>query len=286
MTTATQHLHDRIAVVFDFDLTLAPGTFDALLQRCEQEPDKWKADLVAPLQRKGWEEILAKVFGLVQLAGENDVSITRDLMAQVGHDLRLFDGVPDLFGELRHVAQQVRPGVELEFYIVSSGLRDIIAHTTIATEFKAIWATQLHFTDDGTVSFPKLIVTHPEKVRYILALCKGLDPAGPNAPSEVYRDLPDEQWHVPLDQVVYVGDGTSDMGVFRFLNSRGGIALAVYKGKDSEEWQSAERVAPDRRVENLAPSEYGADGELMRSLGLAVRSIAHRVALRALAQGQ
>ncbi|WIJ24977.1 HAD family hydrolase [Devosia sp. RR2S18] len=285
MATATRYLHDRIAVVFDFDLTLAVGTFDALLRRCGQDPDNWKAENVNPLQQQGWEEVLAKVFALIELSGESDASITRELLKEVGRGLELFDGVPDLFGRLRQAAEQVRPGLELEFYVVSSGLADIISHTTIATEFKAIWATQLHFDDEDRVCFPKLIVTHPEKVRYILALCKGLDAAGPNAPSEVYSELPDEQWHTSLDQVVYVGDGSSDMSVFQFLNSRGGIALAVYKGQESDDWQSAGRMSPDRRVENLASADYRSGGELMQSLCLAVESIAHKVALRALAQG-
>ena len=55
------------------------------------------------------------------------------------------------------------------------------------------------------------MITFPEKVRYTLSLAKGFNPSGPNTPSDVYRENPSEDWHVPLDQIIYVGHGGSDM---------------------------------------------------------------------------
>jgi hypothetical protein len=97
---------------------------------------------------------------------------------------------------------------------------------------------ELHFDEaTGTLDFPMLIVTHPEKVRYILAVCKGLDPTGPNAPAHVYQDMPDEKWHVPLDQVVYVGDGSSDMAAFRLI-----ISAAAWRSAYTR--RSGRRIGP------------------------------------------
>ncbi|MGE0223022.1 MAG: hypothetical protein AB7S57_07155, partial [Acetobacteraceae bacterium] len=130
------------------------------------------------------------------------------------------------------------------------------------------------------------IVTHPEKSRYILQLSKGTGTEGPNAPADVHRDVPDEQIHVPLDQVIYVGDGGSDMAAFALLHENGGIAIAVYKSEQAQDWSGQAEMYARRRVQNLAPVDFRTESELMRSLTLAVESIGKRVALRKLGAGQ
>ncbi len=98
--------------------------------------------------------------------------------------------------------------------------------------------------------------------------------------------MPEEEWHVPLDQVIYVGDGASDMPAFSLMNDHGGIAIGLYKGDTVEEWRGQAHMHAGRRVENLVPVDYSEESELMQSLTLAVESIAKRIALRRLGQGE
>ncbi len=287
MTTATQHVHERIAVVFDFDLTLGPGTLDTLLRRCGEDPDAWRRERVAPLRGGGWEEVLAEVYGLVALSRSGKAKITKDLVKEAGRSLKPFDGAAGMFEALRSRAREVLPELDVEFYVLSSGLLDVISATSIAPELDGLWGTRLHFEEaTGELDFPMLVVTYPEKVRYLLALCKGLDPTGANAPAHVYEDVPPEKWHVPVDQVVYVGDGSSDMATFRFLNRRGGLAIAVFKSETAQDWRGMAEMHSDRRVQTLARADYQEDSELMRSLVLAVESIAKKIALRRLSKGE
>ncbi|WP_230529812.1 HAD family hydrolase [Microvirga roseola] len=283
MTSATQSFHDRTAIVFDFDLTLAPSTLDALLQRCGADPDAWKRETIRPLLDQGFEEILAKIYGLIRMSSAGPVTITRDMVEETGRDLEPYQGVPAMFDRLRQVAQHIAQDLQVEFHVISSGLFEVMAATAVASHVDSLWGTKLHFDErTGELDFPRLVLTHPEKVRYLLALCKGLDPTGPNAPAHVYQDVAAEDWHVPLDQFIYVGDGSSDMAVFRLLNDRGGIAIGIYKGDQADGWRGMERMDPDRRVQNLAPTDYGEGSELMQSLVLAVESVARKVALRRL----
>ena len=287
MTSATQSYHNRVAVVFDFDLTLAPGTLDALLRRCGLAPEEWKRGAVQPLRDQGWEEVLATIYALTKLSTSGPARITRDLMASIGRELPLFEGVPEMFDRLRRRAHDIKPDLRVEYYLVSSGFLDIMRATSIAPVFEAMWGTELHFSETGALAFPKLIVTHPEKVRYILALAKGLDPKGANAPAHVFRDVPEEERHLPLDQLIYVGDGRSDMPVFRLLSERGGLAIGVFKPESSaEEWELRKDMDARRHVQNLAPADYREGSELTRSLELALDSIAHMVALRGLGRGE
>jgi hypothetical protein len=287
MAAATQSFHNRIALAFDFDLTLAPGSFDAVIEHCGEDPQAWRSRHVEPLLQDGWEEILAKTYALAQMSrSPRGPRITRDLLAEAGRGLAPYEGVEAMFDVLRDKAAAVMDGTEVEFYLVSSGLLDVIDATSVAGRFKARWGTKLHFTDDDEISFPKLIVTHPEKVRYILAMCKGLAPVGANAPGHVYEDVAPEDWHLPLDQLIYVGDGSSDMPVFRLLNESGGLAIGVYKSETPADWPAMKEMTAARRVQNLAPADYRADGELLRSLTLAVESVAKKLALRRLGRGE
>ena len=83
--------------------------------------------------------------------------------------------------------------------------------------------------------------------------------------------------HVLFDQMIYVGDGDSDLQAFGFLEDKGGLSIAIRQGSDfdAESEQSA-----SQQVENLAPPSYAEGSELLASLDLAVRACAARIALR------
>jgi len=162
----------------------------------------------------------------------------------------------------------------------------LACHDRIAGEFDALWGCELHFAGDGAVDFIRTTITHPDNAHYILRLAKGTGVKGPNEPADVHRPVPDEEMHVPLDQLIYVGDGASDLPVFHLLNRHGGFALAVYKSEKARDWDNFSPVRPAQRVENLAPADFREGSELLRSLLLAVESIAKRVALRCLSVGE
>lgn len=287
--TATQLYRNRIAIVFDFDLTLAPDSFSTLLRHCGiEDPDGWRERHVQPLVDQGWETILARIYSLVRFSRSNGsrCRITTEVVREAGRSIVPFEGVPEMFATLRRLAAQTVEGLEVKFHLVTSGFADLHRAVSFAGEFSSIWGTEFHFDDEGGMAFAKRVITHPEKARYILALSKDMDPKGPNGPADVYRDVPDGQVHLPLDQIIYVGDGGSDMAAFGLLHDHGGIALAVYKAERPQDWRGQAQTHADRRVQNLAPPDFRPESELMRSLGLAVESIAKKVALRRLGAGE
>lgn len=289
MPLATVPFHDRIAVVFDFDGTLAPDSFDALLARCGVDPARWREERLAPLAEAGWDAALARVWSLIELDREGrGRPVTAALLEEVGRELEPHPGVREMFGRLRGAAEAVAPGVEVEFRLLSSGFAHLQRASPIAGEFRAIWGTELHFAGgDGRLAFARQVVTHPEKVRYLLQLAKGLGTEGANAPADVWREAPKADWRVPLDQMVYVGDGASDLPAFQLMREGGGIGLGVFaRDGSAEEWSARGRMHRDRRVENLAAADFREGSELLRSATLAMEAVAKRVALRRLGAGE
>ena len=124
------------------------------------------------------------------------LNVTEELVREAGRSIEPFEGVPEMFGELRESAAAALPGLEVEFYLLTSGFSDLHRAVSFAGEFAGIWGAEFHFDESGEIAFPKRIVTHPEKVRYVLQLSKGI---GTDGPADVYRDVPDERMHVRLD---------------------------------------------------------------------------------------
>ncbi|MGF1480370.1 MAG: HAD family hydrolase [Cyanophyceae cyanobacterium] len=280
MTTATKPLSNRIAIVFDFDDTLVPDTFDTLLEHHGLDAAAFRSERVKPLLEDGWDKIPARFYCLIEESQQRDQDkITQASLANLGRNLQPFAGVPEMFERLRQHACQLVPEVEVDFYLITGGIAEIARHTSIAHHFKKIWGCDFHYAEDGEIKFLKKFVTHTEKTRYLFSISKGIEGQDEEGLLFVYRNLPAEELHVPLTQMIYVGDGASDIPCFSILNEHQGIAIGVYKDGKAQEWEYQEKVSANQRVVNLAPAEYGEESELMRSLTLAVESICKQIAL-------
>ncbi|HEV2080161.1 MAG TPA: hypothetical protein VGR19_09760 [Allosphingosinicella sp.] len=285
--SATRGFHNRIAVVFDFDRTLSAGTVDALLDRIGlDDKDGWREQRLQPMIEEGWDEILAKAHLLARTAEEQGCALTRDLVEEVGRGLESYPGVEETLDELRKTGAEAGEGAEVELYVLSSGFVDIMAQAPVARCFDGVWGSSLHWSDEGELLGVKRTVIHSEKARYLLAFAKGLDIVGANEPQDVHQDLPSAKWHVPLDQMIYVGDGASDIDAFKLMHENGGVAIAVDHSDGGEKWQASDHMFSSAHVENLAPPDFTRGEEMHRSLMLAAEMLGKRVALRSLGVGE
>lgn len=271
---------NRMALVFDFDLTLAPGTIDAVLSRFGLDYPTWEQNDLQPLIDDGWDEIEAKGQLLRQLSATGEQAITSDFLKDVGRNLEAYPGVEDLLRHLRIYGHDLSGGAEVELHILSSGFTDIITATPVAALFDGIWGSSLFYDREGRIDGVKRAVISIEKARYLTAIAKKVGVGGANEPAGVDQDVPEHQWHVPLDQMLYVGDGASDIPAFDLVARHGGVALGIVHGRKPEDWSVAESMHARARVDNLGPPDFDEGSPLHRMLTLAVEILAKRVALR------
>lgn len=279
MSKATLPFQNRIALVFDFDETLAPDTFSALLEHLDIDPEWFATELVDPRADDGWDHEQARMYSLLEETKRRNVTITPDTFKEVGEKLELYPEVETMFERVRKFATDVAEDIEVEFYLLTAGMLEIPKATSIADNFRMMWGGEIHFNDEGEYDFIKRTVDYPDKSRYLLKLCKGLNIDNQEVSNEVFKDKPDDEWHVPINQIVFVGDGASDMPAFSFMYENDGLAIGVFQAESVDEWDGYEDMREDRRVQNLAPSNYEEDSELMQSLRFAVESIAKRICL-------
>ena len=288
MITSTKPFANRLAVVFDFDETLAPDTFALLVKDMGLDADRFKQERVQPLVDDGWDKYIARAYCLVEesktRAGED--KITQARLAKVGRELQPYPGVPEMFDRLRQCAQNVVHDVEIEFYLISGGFIEMARNTSIAKNFKAMWGCQFHYGDNGEIKFIKQQMTNTEKTSYLYYLSKGMDGEKEKDLMYAFDNVAAEKLRIPLTQIIYVGDGASDAPCFAVVNQGGGIGIGLYKGSDRDSWVQQDKIDVNQRVANIAPPDYSENSELMESLTLAVEGICKQIALRRLSIGE
>jgi len=276
-------MQERIAVVFDFDDTLGPDSTTGFLKHAGIKDIEgfWKE--VGTMMDDGWDPVPAYLSHMIDASERGRMKpMTKDRLSAWGESVPLFDGVEQVFSHLRTVVREANPRVTLEFYLISSGIGDVLRSTSIADEFTDIWASEFHYDDDGNAVTAKKIISFTDKTRYIFQIQKGIIGKGSRSkPFEVNKKVPDNQIRIPLNQMVFVGDGYTDIPCFSLIKQQGGIPIAVYDHRHTEKWGNAFQFVTDGRVSNLHSANYQKDSDLTTFLSMAVRSLAERIAVSA-----
>jgi len=276
-------MSDVIALVFDFDDTLAPDSTSGFLEHIGVDTAHFWSEHVDPLLATGWDPVPAYLHAMIELSRTGQYGkIDQALLSNWGRTLPLHSGVETLFSRLRSEVRSVQPQVQLEFYLISSGIGDVVRHTRVADEFTQIWASEFVYDDTGGIAFPKKIVSFTDKTRYLFHVQKGIiGPAFESQPFEVNRKVSEDRLRVPFDQMVFVGDGYTDIPCFSLVRQAGGIAFGVWDPKHRDKRSRAWGFIEDGRVNNLNQARYDEDAELYQWLEEAVISLAKRIAVKA-----
>jgi hypothetical protein len=275
-------MHETIAVVFDFDDTLAPDSTSGYLTQAgiADLSSFWKVD-VASLTKADWDPVPAYLYRIIEASRNGRVpKITKESLMEWGRRLPLHDGVSNIFSRLRNVAKDANPRANIEFYLISSGIGDILRSTSIAHEFSDIWASEFAYDEDGGIGFPKKIVSFTDKTRYLFHIQKGL--IGPQArgkPFDVNKKLKPEQIRIPINQMIFVGDGYTDIPCFSLVKKDGGVSIAVFDKSHAEKWGNAYQFVHDGRVSNLLSANYSEHSDLSDFLSMAVRKLVTDIAI-------
>lgn len=268
-----------IAIIFDFDDTLAPDSTSGFLNKIGVDVPAFWRDEVQPLMDEYWDPIPAYLFKMIQLSNSGRIQpITKTALKEWGEQIEFYHGVTTVFDRLRDVVRNINSKLSLEFYMISSGIGEILKNTRIAHQFSDIWASDFAYDKNDHILFPKNIISFTDKTRYIFHVHKGLiGKEYKNKPFEVNKKFDEQFIRIPMNQMIVVGDGYTDVPCFSLVKNAGGIAIGVYDQENKTKWGRAWGFIEDGRVSNLVPSEYGEKSALVNSLTMAIESVARRV---------
>ena len=258
-----------IALLYDFDKTLCTQDMQnyAFIPSLGMKP----AEFWQEANTFGWREhmdgILAYMYTMLRKSREKGLSITREQLVDMGRSIVLFPGVQDWFRRINEFGRT--QGVEIEHYILSSGLREIIEGSGISHEFKEIYASEFYYDETGTPVWPKLDVNFTAKTQFVYRINKGvLDVANDR---DLNASMPDDSKRVPFTNMIYVGDGLSDVPCMKMMRSYGGQAIAVYQ---PESRTAVEELLQKGRVDFIFPADYREGTDLENTMKNIIRRMA------------
>ena len=217
-----------IALVYDFDGTLSPKPmqeYSFLPKLGIKAADFW-AECTALAKAEQADPLITYMHLMYKKAKEKGLRIDRkDLVAQ-GRDVELYPGVETWFGEIgKYVAKHASSdGVTVKHYLVSSGLTEIIEGTKIYKNFANVFASEYWF-DAYDLPFPKRVITDTGKTQYLFRINKGLE----NQNDSINAHMPEDARPSPFSNLIYFGDGETDVPSMALLKKNGGHAIAVHE---------------------------------------------------------
>ena len=161
-------------------------------------------------------------------------------------------------------------------------MTEIIDGTEIADCFKKIYACRYYYDEQGVAKWPALVVNYTTKTQYIFRINKQVLNASEDVALNQYTDAKERP--VSISNMVYIGDGLTDVPCMKLVKQYGGHSIAVYHPEGKKSQNLAKELVTAERVHFTAPADYS-QGSAMETLAFAIlKEIAARAELDHLAQ--
>lgn len=257
-----------IACMYDFDKTLCPKDMQeySFIPKLNMEPKVFWREVEDLAISENMDRILAYMYLMLHKSKAARISIKEEDFKDAGRNVELFEGVSEWFKRMTQYGETL--GVEVEHYIISSGLKEIIEGTSIHDQFKGIYACTFHYDENGVADWPALTVNYTNKTQYLFRINKGI--------LEIHEDeklnefVEDSNRRVPFRNMIYFGDGFTDIPSMKLVKMNGGQSIAVYTDR-----HKVEQLLHDRRVDFIMPADYKEGSPL----DVVVKKIIHKMAI-------
>ena len=250
----------RMAICYDFDKTLSPDDMQTftLIPSFGIDKDKFWAETDAFARENSMESNLSWMFMLVRYSRFLGKSLKREYFRAIGAQVELYRGVTDWFA--RTTAYAAQRGIELEHYIISSGLKEIIEGSAIAKNFKRIYASSYLYTTDGVAEWPAQAINYTNKTQFSFKINKGIESVYDS--ERINEFIEEEKRPVQFCHMIYFGDGTTDIPCMKLVKQQGGHSIAVYNPRSRQKRQTKEQLIRDNRVSYICAADYSPDKEI------------------------
>jgi hypothetical protein len=270
-----------IGIIYDYDQTLSPNYMqdEVLFPHFGIHPGQfWKRSREL-VDEEGYDGELAYLKTMLDYLAMDRP--TNEELKSLGAGLQFYKGLPEMFSEVSNSlsAEHRVFGIKVEHYIVSSGLKALIDGSRIAPHVKRVFGCEFGQDADGRITFPKRVISHTTKTQYLFRINKGmLEPT-----DDVNDHMAPELRPIPFQNMIYVGDGPTDVPCFTLMKKYGGHALAVYNPEEvnrSSFRKCYQLSALADRVKHIAPADYRAGSHLRLLLEEMVLEIASGIVRR------
>ena len=266
-----------LAIVYDFDGTLAPGNAQEpqFIPDIGMRPGEFWAEVDQFSSAHRADKILTYMHLMLEKARAANVPVRRQDFRDRGGAITMFDGVEEWFDRIEECGKN--EGVRVKHYIVSSSNAELIEGTSIASRFEQIYASRFMFDENGVAVWPAQALNYTTKTQYLFRINKGSH--DPSDDTEINQFVKMRDRPIPFENMVYIGDGPTDVPCFRLVKDLGGLSVAVFRPHKSGAREEAERFREDGRVHAVVPANYKDGTGLDKVIKAYIKYVAGREAL-------
>lgn len=251
-----------VAIMYDFDKTLCTENmqeYSFIPSVGMQSREFWDMTAVVA-KEESMDQVLTYMYCMVEKAKETGNPLTREAMVALGRDIEYHPGVEGWFDRINRYGEEA--GVKVEHYVVSSGLKEIIEGTSIAKYFERIYACEFLYKD-GQAYWPKMAVNYTNKTQFVYRINKGVLDIDNDV--DLNRSQPDSQKRVFFSNMIYIGDGLTDVPCMKLVKQSGGHSIALYQ--PGKAYKTAPLLRHDR-VDWMFEADFSEGSQLDKTMKL------------------
>lgn len=250
-----------VTIMYDFDETLAPGNMQeyAFIPSLKINPEEFWKEAAILAKENNMDSILAYMYTTVKKAKDKNLCINKKEFNKQGEKITYFKGVETWFKRINEYGKKL--GLIVEHYIISCGLKEILEGTSIAKNFKRIYACNFAYDENQTPIWPNQAINYTSKTQYIYRIRKQqLDNLYDSY--ELNEYINDRSLLIPHSNMIYIGDGETDVPSMKIVKNEGGHSLCVYNPNKEKKKNIANKLYQDKRVNFIAPADYSKNSKI------------------------
>lgn len=256
-----------VALIYDFDKTLSPKDMQeyGYLPGIRMSPDKFWALCGQFAKENDTDSVLAYMYMMTKMA-QGELDLSQKKLMELGRDIEFFPGVETWFDRINAIGESI--GVTVEHYIISSGLLEIIQGSAIGGKFKAVFASSFCYDEGGLVLWPGTAVNYTNKTQYLFRINKGVFDVTNSRDLNAYT--PEYLRRVPFTNMIYIGDGPTDVPCMKMTRQKGGYSIVVHAPNQTDD---SDDMLLQGRVDFSLEANYCEGGEMEQTVSMLMRRI-------------
>lgn len=240
-----------IAIMYDFDKTLCTKDMQeyTFIPNLGIKADKFWKEANILRKESQMDQVLTYMYLMFKKTADNNSTLKRNYLNKMGKEVEFFNGVEEWFERINNYAKKY--GFVVEHYIISSGLKEIIEGSKIGKYFKCIYASEFYYNKDGNAVWPKLAVNYTNKTQFFNRIKKGVLDISDD--DNLNKKMMVKDRRISVSNMIYIGDGITDIPCMKLTKDGGGVSIAVYTEKSIE---TAKTLLKDGRINYMVRANY------------------------------
>ena len=272
-----ENVSSTVALAYDFDETLA---IHNMLRHIEEaigvKSEGFEDKLWELVESSRGDLLLLCLYLLVEEGKKAGKPFTREAWRRVGACMVPFPGLPEWFERIN--AYGAAQGIHIEHYIISSNIREILEGSPVAPYFTRIYGSSFIYDANGHACWPALSVDYTNKTQFLFRISKGcLDESDIDG---VNAKVPAGRRRIPFSQIIFVGDGETDVPCMKLARQKGGHSFAVFNPAKEGSRELGVALEHEGRVNAALPADYRKDSAMDKAVKAIIDGVAAKLRLK------